>query len=177
MGVGKGITFAAGPVGEAGGATVYRGQLDGAGRRFGIVVSRFNAAWTDALLRGAVSALCAHGVRPEDVEVARVPGAFEIPLVIERWAGSGRFHALIALGCVVEGETPHADLIGRQVTRALSESGIHHACPVIDSVVTARTEAQAAARCTDARDGRGWYAGCAALEMADLLHRLEQARR
>ena len=177
MGTGKGIDFARDEHTEGIGARVHRGDLNGADRRFGIVVSRFNASWTEALLKGAVAALCAHGADIGKIEVARVPGAFEIPLVIERWARQRRFDALIALGCVVEGETPHAELIGRQVTRALSDAGIRHGCPVIDSVVTTRNEAQAAARCTDGRDGRGWYAGCAALEMADLVRRLEQAQR
>ncbi len=171
---GKGMTWDAAALPAPEGIRMRRGRAQGAGRRFGLVVSRFNEAFTGALLRSAVRALTAHGVAPEAIEAAQVPGAFEIPLAIERWAGAGRFDALIALGCIVEGETPHAALIAGQVTRALSEISLRHGVPVIDGVVAARTEAQAQARCRPGREGRGWHAGLTALEMADLVAELER---
>ncbi len=172
----KGIDFNTESL-KSGDGIAWGGVLSAEGRRFGLVVSRFNSEYTDALRSGAVQALHKHGASNESVETAWVPGALEIPLIVERWAASGRFHALLALGCVIEGETPHADLISRQITRALSNSSLRHGVPVINEVVSTRNEAQARARCTSGREGRGWYAGCAALEMADLWARLDQAGR
>ena len=171
------MTWAPGALAAPEGVGLLGGERRGGGRRFGLVVSRFNEGFTGALLQSAVHALTAHGADPADIEAAQVPGAFEIPLVLETWAAAGRFDALLALGCVIEGETPHADLIAREVTRALSRISRRHGVPVVDGVVVVRTEAQARARCRPDREGRGWHAGLAALEMADLMARVRDRGR
>lgn len=145
------------------------GTTDAAGLRFGIVISRYNLALTGQLLAGAVAALKACGAAEADIEVHWVPGAFEIPTLAEQLAKQGRHHALIALGCVIQGETPHAALINMTVAAALSEISRRHAIPVVDTVIPAHTEAQAVARCTSGPDGRGAYAARTAVEMARLL--------
>lgn len=154
----------------------WTGRLDAAGLRIGLVVSRYNEALTSILVRSAVEALIHHGAAAGDVEVAWVPGAYEIPLVVETLARTRRFHALIALGCVIQGETPHASLINTAVANALLDIARGAGVPVIDCVVSANTPAQAEARCRPGREGRGWYAACAAVGMARLLSALPGAR-
>ena len=145
------------------------GTPDATGLRFAIVISRYNLALTGRLLEGAVATLRQCGAAESDIEVFWVPGAFEIPTAAEPLAKQGRFHALIALGCVIQGETPHAGLINRTVAAALSDISRRHGVPVVDTVIPANTEAQAAARCTAGSDGRGAYAARTAAEMARLL--------
>ncbi len=148
------------------------GSAEAGGLRFGLVVSRFNLALTRSLLQTAAARLLQRGARDGDLEVFWVPGAFEIPFVIEKLAAARRFDALIALGCVIQGETPHASLIGTEVTRALSDIGRRHGIPVIDTVVATLNPAQAEARCGP--EGRGGYAADAAIEMATLNRRLTE---
>ncbi len=157
------------------GVTEHRGEGDAAGLRIALVVSRFNLRHTAALLRGAVETLLSLGARPGDLEVAWVPGAYEIPLVVEALAARRTFDAVCALGCVIEGETPHAALINSTVAATLSEISRRHGVPVLDAVVPARTEAQAATRCGPGPDNRGAYAARAAVEMARLMARLRRA--
>ena len=145
------------------------GTPDAAGLRFAIVISRYNLPLTGQLLAGAVSTLRQCGAADADIEVFWVPGAFEIPCAAAHLAKQGRFSALIALGCVIQGETPHAGLINDTVAAALSDISRRHSIPVIDTVIPANTEAQAAARCTSGPDGRGAYAARTAAEMARLL--------
>lgn len=140
------------------------GDLEGAGLRVGLVVSRFNTELTHALATSAVSALRACGVADADLQVLWVPGAFEIPAVIEQLAQTGRFDALIALGVVVQGETRHAEMIDQQVARGLMDTAKAHGLPVIHEVVGAYSIEQAEARCLGGEGSRGWYAGLAAVE-------------
>ncbi len=149
------------------------GHHRAAGFRFGLVVSRFNDVLTDSLLDAALAGLTEHGAKAEDIVVVRVPGAFEIPLAMQRLAEPDEFDALIALGAVVQGETPHASLITQEVTRALSEISRKYDLPVIDGVLATLTWEQAEVRATGEREkNRGWYAALAAIEMAALMKAL-----
>lgn len=154
---------------ELGAVRQVTGTTDAAGLRFAIVIARYNLPLTGQLLAGAVATLKACGAAEADIEVYWVPGAFEIPTVAEQLAKQGRHHAIVALGCVIQGETPHAALINMTVAAALSDIARRHAIPVVDTVIPAHTEAQAVARCTSGPDGRGAYAARTAVEMARLL--------
>ena len=154
----------------------FAGDLRAGGLRFGLVVSRYNEALTTQLVVAATEALQAYGAAAADLAVAWVPGAYEIPLVVETWAAQRRFDALIALGCVIQGETPHAALINMAVAHGLAEIARRHGVPVIDCVVSANTEEQAVVRCRPGREGRGGYAACAAIEAARLQQRLARER-
>ncbi len=152
----------------------WAGELDAAGLRFALVVSRFNSAWTAALASAAVERLRARGASLADIEIFHVPGAYEIPWVADRLAASRPFDAILALGCVIQGETPHAALINSTVAAALSDIARRRCVPVIDAVVPALNEAQAEARCAPGPDNRGLYAADAAVEMARLAKRLRE---
>jgi len=167
-------TSASAPPDDLGGVRRWRGDLDAAGLRFAIVVSRFNEALTSILCRTAAARLRQRGAAPADIEVFQVPGAFEIPFVVEQLAARRPFDAILALGCVIQGETPHAGLINTTVAAALSEIARRHGVPVIDTVVPALNEAQAAARCSEDENGRGWYAADTAVEMARLAKTLRE---
>ncbi|RZO84813.1 MAG: 6,7-dimethyl-8-ribityllumazine synthase [Kiritimatiellaceae bacterium] len=148
------------------------GRLDGAGLRFGLVVARFNDGLTDELARQAVGALEACGTVLKAVELVRVPGAYEVPVVLEKMAASGQYDGLIALGVVVEGETQHAQMIIDTTGKMLLEISCRHGVPVINEIVGARSWEQAEARCLGGEQSRGWYAGLAAVETAQVLRRV-----
>jgi len=152
--------------------SVTRGEPAGAGRRIAIVVARFHEAVTSRLLEGAQAALRAHGVDPEAIDVAWVPGAFEVSLVAKRFASSGAYDAVICLGAVVRGETAHFDLVAGAAARGAGEVARETGIPVIFEVLATDTLAQAEARAGGAHGNKGWEAAEAALEMADLLDRL-----
>jgi 6,7-dimethyl-8-ribityllumazine synthase len=163
---------------------VYEGQVTAAAGRFAIVVARFNPSITSGLLRGAVETLQAHGGADDQIDVAWVPGAFEIPTVADRMAASGRYVAVLCLGAVIRGETTHDQHINRAVSIALCEIGVHYGLPVLFGVLTCDTLEQAVARsggqtATTGKDGPGSRIGnkgvdcaLAALEMIDLLAKL-----
>lgn len=140
--------------------------------RFTLVASRYNTELTESLVAEAVGVLRNAGTRPEQIRVVWVPGAFEIPAVLEQCARAGQVDALIAIGAVLEGETPHATAINESVARSLNEVSRQYGIPVIDSVVVARTMAQAVERCMGKSHNRGAYAAKAAIEMAYVFHRL-----
>jgi 6,7-dimethyl-8-ribityllumazine synthase len=152
--------------------SVTRGEPLGAGRRIAIVVARFHGAVTSSLLEGALAGLDARGVDPDAIDVAWVPGAFEVPLVAKRFATSGSYDAVICLGAVVRGETAHFELVAHEAARGAAEVGRETGVPVIFEVLATETLAQAEARAGGAQGNRGWDAAEAALEMADLLDRL-----
>jgi 6,7-dimethyl-8-ribityllumazine synthase len=145
------------------------GRLDGSGLRFGLVVARFNDGLTDELARQAVGALEACGTALKAVELVRVPGAYEVPVVLEKMAASGQYDGLIALGVVVEGETQHAQMIIDTTGAAFLDTACRHDIAVINEIVGARTWEQAEARCLGVESSRGWYAGLAAVETARVL--------
>ena len=156
------------------GVEYIQGSKQGEGRRFGIVASRFNPELTDASIRSAVDAMASCGVDAASILVIRVPGAYEITPVVEQLAEIGTCHALIAIGTVIEGETPHAELINQSIALGLSEISRGYSLPVIDCVVAVRTEEQAEARCLSGKESRGWYAGLAAVETADVYDQIRK---
>lgn len=165
---------------------VYQGKPTTPRGRFAIVVSRFNDTITGRLLDGAVATLREHGVADENIDVAWVPGAFEIPTVANRLASGGRYVAIICLGAVIRGETSHDQHINRAVSTALAEIGVHFGLPVLFGILTCNTLEQAIARSggepssqgkdrPDSRLGnKGSDCAAAALEMVDLLARLPE---
>ena len=152
--------------------SVSRGEPIGEGRRIAVVVARFHEHVTARLLEGALAGLRSHGVTQEAVDVAWVPGAFEIALVAKRMASTGVYDAVICLGAIVRGETAHFDLIAAEAARGAAEVGRETGVPVIFEVLATETLSQAEARAGGMHGNRGWEAAETALEMADLLDRL-----
>lgn len=163
---------------------VFQGQITAPDGRFAIVVSRFNPSITTGLLTGALETLYAHGVADQQIDVAWVPGAFEIPTVADRMAASGRYVAVICLGAVIRGQTTHDQHINRAVSTTLAEIGVRRGLPVLFGVLTCNTLEQAIARSggeagtqgkdsADSRIGnKGSDCAEAALEMVDLMRKL-----
>ena len=149
--------------------SVFEGDLIGSGLKVGIVVSRFNELLSNRLLSGAEDALARPGVVESDVDVAWVPGAFEIPLVAKRLAVSGRYDAVVALGVVIRGGTPHFDYVASEVSKGIAKAAIDSGVPVSFGVVTADTIEQAVERAGTKQGNKGWDAALSALEMANLL--------
>lgn len=149
----------------------YEGHLIGEGLRFGIVVGRFNEFITQKLLSGALDALYRHGVADEDVAVAWVPGAFEIPVVAKRLAVSGRYDAVICLGTVIRGATPHFEYVAGEMAKGIARVGVDTGVPVIFGVITADTLEQAIERAGSKAGNKGFSAALGAIEMANLLKR------
>jgi len=152
----------------------HTGMLRGDGRRFGIVVARFNDFITRPLLAGARDCLMRHGVADDDIEVAWVPGAWEIPGTLDLLARNGRFDALIALGCVIRGATPHFDYVAGHAATGTAAVGRDHQLPVIFGVLTTDTIEQAVERAGTKAGNKGWDAAAAAIEMADLYARVRE---
>jgi len=148
------------------------GSLSGAGRRFAVVASRFNSRIGDQLVAGALECLRRHGVEPADIQVVRVPGAWEIPQAAEEIAAAGKVDALVALGVVIRGETPHFDYICSACSQGLARVAERHRLPVGFGVLTCDTSEQAQERAGGKAGNKGWEAAIAALEMADLFARL-----
>ncbi len=154
-------------------AKYLQGNLTGKGRRFGIVVSRFNEFITGKLLEGAIDALLRHEVAEGDIEVVWVPGSFEIPLAASKVAASGKFDAVICLGAVIRGETPHAELISAEVAKGTAKIGLDTGVPVIFGVITPDTLEQAIERAGTKSGNRGAQAAASAIEMADLFDKMQ----
>lgn len=151
-----------------------RGPVEGRGIRVAVIVSRFNRAVTASLLDGALEGLRRHGVEEDAIEVFHVPGAFEITLAADRCGASGRFGAIVCLGAVVRGETPHFEYIAREVSRGVGEVACRHAIPVAFGVLTTDTIEQALARAGSGHGNKGFEAAVSALEMAGLLREMER---
>jgi len=147
----------------------FEGMLLGKGLKFGLVVSRFNEFLTKRLVEGAQDALLRHGVNQEDIEIAWVPGSFEIPLVAKKLAETKRFDAVICLGAVVRGGTPHFEYIAAEVTKGIAKVGLETGLPVIYGVLTADTLEQAIERAGTKMGNRGFDAAVEAIEMANLV--------
>lgn len=148
---------------------VNEGKLIGTGMRFGIVVARWNDLITRRLLDGAVGALKAHDVAEESLEVAWVPGSFEVPLVAREMARSGRFDAVVALGCLIRGATDHYALIAANVTGAIQQAMLETGVPIAFGVLTTDTIEQAIERAGTKAGNKGAEAALAALELANLM--------
>jgi 6,7-dimethyl-8-ribityllumazine synthase len=155
--------------------TTYVGVHDGSGRRIAVVAARFNEIITGRLVEGALAGLAKHGVDADAVDVAWVPGAFEIPLVASRMARSGRYAAVICLGAVIRGDTAHFDLVANESARGIAQVALDTGVPAIFEVLATDDLAQAEARAGGAHGNKGWEAAEAALEMAWLLDRLPAA--
>lgn len=153
---------------------VYKGQIRGKGLKFGIVISRFNEFITGKLLEGAMDALTRHGVEEEDVEVVWVPGSFEIAALAARLLKKKNFNALICLGAIIRGETPHFEVLSSQVTRAISGLSLTERIPIIFGLITADTLEQAMERAGTKAGNRGWDAAISAMEMVSLYEQIEE---
>lgn len=150
----------------------YEGTLIGTGLKFGIVVSRFNELLSGRLLSGAQDALARHGVAVDDVDVAWVPGGFEIPLVAMQMASTGRYDAVIALGVIIRGGTPHFDYVASEVAKGVAKASLDSGVPVMFGVITADTIEQAVERAGTKAGNKGWDAALGAIEMANLAKAL-----
>lgn len=147
----------------------YEGQVVSEQLKFGIVVSRFNEFITGKLLAGALDALKRHGAQESDVEIAWVPGAFEIPLMAKKMAESGKYDAVITLGAVIRGATPHFDYVANEVSKGVASLSLSTGIPVIFGVLTTDTIEQAIERAGTKSGNKGWEAATTAIEMANLL--------
>ena len=148
---------------------VHEGKLDATNRRFAVVVARFNSLITGKLLDGALDCLRRHGCPEDQVEVAWVPGSFELPLVAKRLAATGRFDAVLCLGAIIRSETPHFDFVANETARGIARVGLETDVPVTFGVITTDDVAQALDRAGVRSGNRGWDAAANAIEMADLL--------
>jgi 6,7-dimethyl-8-ribityllumazine synthase len=152
---------------------VIEGMLTGRGKRFAIVLSRFNEFVGGKLLDGARDALLRHEVAEDAIDLAWTPGAFEIPLVAKRLAATGRYDAIICLGAVIRGSTPHFDYVAAEVSKGIANVGLESGVPVIFGVLTTDTIEQAIERAGVKAGNKGFDAAMAAIEMANLLERID----
>ena len=150
------------------------GQLSAVGRRFGVVVSRFNNFITDRLLEGAIDTIVRHGGSEDAITVMRCPGAFELPLLAKRAANSGKFDAVIALGAVIRGSTPHFDYVAAEASKGLAQVALASNLPVAFGVLTCDTIEQAIERAGTKAGNKGVDAAMTAIEMVDLLARMDE---
>ena len=148
---------------------ILEGQLIGKGKRFGIVVSRFNDFITEKLLGGAMDALLRTGVKESDIQVIKVPGAFEIPLAAQKVLQAGHYDAVICLGAVIRGSTPHFDYVCAEVSKGIAQVSLESGIPVIFGVVTTDSVEQAIERAGTKSGNKGWSAAMSAVEMANLM--------
>ena len=149
-----------------------QGDLQGKGLKFGIVVSRFNEFITGKLKDGALDALVRHGTGEEDISIVWVPGGFELPLAAQKMAASGKYDAVIAIGAVIRGSTPHFDFVAGEAAKGLARAGMDTGVPVVFGVVTAETLEDAIERAGTRMPNRGFEAGMTAIEMANVMKRL-----
>ncbi|MBT4976380.1 MAG: 6,7-dimethyl-8-ribityllumazine synthase [Gemmatimonadetes bacterium] len=156
---------------------VHEGQLDAKGRTFGIVVSRFNDLVTTRLLDGALDCIKRHGGDDDNIEVAWVPGAFELPIAAQKLATTGRFDVVMCLGAIVRSETPHFDYVAGESAKGIARVGLDTGVPVIFGVITADTVDQAVQRAGIKAGNRGWDAAMNAVEMASLMASWDNDRR
>ncbi len=147
----------------------YEGMLLGKGLKFGVVISRFNEVITGRLLEGAKDAFLRHGVDEQDIDVGWAPGCLEIPLTAKKLAQTGRYDAVVCLGAVIRGGTPHFEYVASEVNRGISRVSLDTGLPVIQGIVTADTLEQAIERAGAKEGNRGFAAASSAIEMANLL--------
>ena len=152
---------------------VLEGKLTAEGLRVGIVAARFNEFITNKLVSGAIDALTRHGASAENLTMAWVPGAFEIPLVAQKMAGSGQFDAVICLGAVIRGSTPHFDYVSNEVTKGVAHVGLQTGVPTVFGVLTTDTIEQAIERAGTKAGNKGFDAAMTAIEMSNLLKNWE----
>jgi 6,7-dimethyl-8-ribityllumazine synthase len=154
--------------------TVIEGKLEARGMKLGIVVSRYNNFITEKLLAGALDGVKSHGGEEQDVTVVRVPGAFEIPLVAECMAASRKFDAVICLGAVIRGDTPHFEYVSGAVTRGIGQTMARHRLPISFGVLTTNTVDQAMERSGSKDANKGYEAALTAIEMVNIMRQIPQ---
>jgi 6,7-dimethyl-8-ribityllumazine synthase len=149
-----------------------QGHLDASGLRFAVIASRFNAFMADRLVEGALDCLNRHGAEPESIRVVRVPGTWEIPLAAKRLADAESVDALVCVGTLIRGATPHFEYLAAEVTKGLAQISLESGVPIGYGLVTADTLEQAVERSGSKAGNKGWDAAAAAIELADLLRKL-----
>lgn len=154
-------------------AKIYEGKLLADGLRFGIVVSRFNEFITKKLLEGALDALARHGAADDSIAIAWVPGTFEIPVVAKRMASSGNYDAIICLGALIRGATPHFEYLASEVTKGIAQIALKTGIPTVHGVITADTIEQAIERAGTKQGNKGFDAAETAIEMANVIKAME----
>lgn len=150
----------------------YEGKLQAEGKKFGIVIARFNSFIAERLLEGALDTLLRSGVKDKEIEVARVPGAFEIPLVAQKMVKSGRYDAVICLGAVIRGSTPHFDFVANEATKGIAQASMESGVPIIFGVLTTDSIEQAIERAGSKAGNKGSECAATAIEMVNLLPQL-----
>ncbi|TAL24024.1 MAG: 6,7-dimethyl-8-ribityllumazine synthase [Nitrospirae bacterium] len=151
---------------------IFEGELQAKGLKFAIVVSRFNDFITSKLLEGAKDALLRHGAKEDDIDVAKVPGSFEIPLIAKKLAAKGAYNAVICLGTVIRGATPHFDYVAAEVSKGIAAASMETGVPIAFGVITSDTIEQAVERAGTKSGNKGFDAAITAIEMAQLLKKL-----
>ncbi|MCL5023712.1 MAG: 6,7-dimethyl-8-ribityllumazine synthase [Nitrospirae bacterium] len=151
---------------------IIEGELQAKGLRFGIIVSRFNDFITSKLLDGALDALRRHGADEKDIEVVKVPGSFEIPMVARKLAAKGTYSAVICLGTVIRGATPHFEYVAAEVSKGVASASIETGVPIAFGVITSDTIEQAVERAGTKSGNKGWDAALTAIEMAQVIKKL-----
>lgn len=154
---------------------IIEGQLLGEGRKFALIVSRFNDFISDRLMSGALDALLRSGVKDEDIDIVKVPGSFEIPLVAKKMVKKKKYDAVICLGAVIRGATPHFEYVSAEVSKGIATVSIESEVPVIFGIITTDTIEQAIERAGTKAGNKGWSSAMSALEMANLVEVVEQA--
>jgi 6,7-dimethyl-8-ribityllumazine synthase len=151
---------------------IIEGQLNASGKRFGIVVSRFNSFITERLYEGAMDGLLRHGASEDQITLIRVPGSFEIPMILKKMATSGSYDALLALAAVIRGETPHFDYVAAEASKGIAQVSLESGCPISFGVITTNTIEQAVERAGTKSGNKGFDAAMTAIEMANIYEQL-----
>jgi 6,7-dimethyl-8-ribityllumazine synthase len=151
---------------------IFEGELQAKGLKFGIVMSRFNEFITSKLLDGAVDALVRHGAREDDIDLAKVPGSFEIPLIAKKMALKDTYNAIICLGTIIRGATPHFEYIAAEVSKGIASASLETGVPMVFGIITSDTIEQAVERAGTKSGNKGWDAAVTAIEMAQLQKKL-----
>lgn len=152
------------------------GKLDASGLKFAIVVARFNSFITERLLGGAIDGLVRHGAKEDEIDVVRVPGSWELPLAVSEVAKTGKYNAILCLGAVIRGDTPHFDYVAGEATKGVSQVSMQTGVPVAFGVLTTNTVEQAVDRAGAKQGNKGFDAAMTAIEMANVLQRLRGNR-
>jgi 6,7-dimethyl-8-ribityllumazine synthase len=150
----------------------FSGQLTGKGKKFALVLSRFNELVTNKLYEGALDCLIRHETDEQDIDLVRVPGALEIPFAADKLAASNQYDAIIALGAVIRGATAHFDIVAAESAKGLAQSSLKQGIPVINGIITTENIEQALERAGTKAGNKGWDAALSAIEMADLMNKL-----
>lgn len=151
---------------------IIEGELQAKGLKFSIVVSRFNDFITAKLLEGALDALIRHGANEDDIEIVKVPGSFEVPLLAKRLASKGVYNAIICLGTIIRGATPHFDYVAAEVSKGIAAASLETGVPISFGIITSDTIEQAIERAGSKAGNKGWDAAITAIEMAQVMKKI-----